>query len=134
MTLSSPAVITARKSLFSDPLSEITVEKPNTVYVPRDETFEETKQATFSAGALKALFHNLVPSLVAALSSSDNPFQCFTEIDQLYKDGVMLKDDVQNFAFDKLLLPTMMKKVVNASERLLKYEPPAIIQSTCFTN
>ncbi|KAF3654978.1 Methylsterol monooxygenase 2-1 [Capsicum annuum] len=31
------------------------------VYAPRDETFEEIKKNTFSAGRLKVLLHNLVP-------------------------------------------------------------------------
>ena len=47
------------------------------MYVPRDETFEEIKQKTFSAGRLKALLHNLIPSIAATLSSLDIPFQCF---------------------------------------------------------
>ncbi|XP_068666589.1 lipoxygenase 6, chloroplastic-like [Aristolochia californica] len=123
---------TGRPPCSSDPFSESRIEKPHPVYVPRDETFEETKQATFSAGALKALLHNLVPSLVAALSSSDNPFQCFTEIDQLYKDGVALKLEESKSIFSNMLLPAMMKKVENASESMLKFETPAIISRDRF--
>ncbi|KAM7523466.1 hypothetical protein LguiA_013368 [Lonicera macranthoides] len=40
---------------------ESTVEKPYTMYMPRDEQFEESKQNTFAAGRLKAVLHNLIP-------------------------------------------------------------------------
>ncbi|XP_077226864.1 PLAT/LH2 domain-containing lipoxygenase family protein [Tasmannia lanceolata] len=123
---------TGRPPTKSDPLSESRIEKPHPVYVPRDETFEEIKQATFSAGALKALLHNLIPALVSTLSSTDNPFKCFSEIDKLYNDGVVLKHEEQNEVFGNFVLPMMLKKVVSASERLLKYEIPSIISRDRF--
>ncbi|CAA6668318.1 unnamed protein product [Spirodela intermedia] len=75
---------------LGDPLYESRVEKPNPVYVPRDETFEEMKEATFSAGKIKALLHNLIPLMTSVLSRTDNHFGCFSEIDDLYKVGVSL--------------------------------------------
>lgn len=117
-----------------DPRSESRIEKPHPVYVPRDETFEEIKQNTFSAGRLKALLHNLIPSLAAALSSSDIPFKCFSDIDKLYNDGVLLKDDELN-QLDKIpFAGSFMKQVLTVGERLLKYEIPAVIKSTCFSS
>lgn len=112
-----------------DPLCESRVEKPHPVYVPRDETFEEIKQETFSAGRLKALFHNLIPSLAATLASSDIPFKCFSDIDKLYIDGVVLRDEEHKDIAENLLLGKIMKQVVSAGERLLKYEIPAVIKS-----
>lgn len=111
-----------------DPLSESRIEKPHPIYVPRDETFEEIKQNTFSAGRLKALFHNLIPSLAASLSSSDISFKCFSEIDKLYIDGVRLRGEEQRGAVENLLVGRMMKEVLSAGQRLLKYEIPAIIK------
>lgn len=100
------------------------------MYVPRDETFEEIKQNTFAAGRLKALLHNLVPQIAASLSNSDIPFKCFSDIDKLYNDGLLLKDEEQNEAPATLALGNLMKGVLTVGERLLKYEIPAIISSS----
>lgn len=99
--------------------------------MPRDETFEEIKQNTFAAGRLKALLHNLVPSIAASLTSSDIPFKCFSEIDSLYIDGLVLKEDDQKGPARNRILSTVMKEVLTVSQRLLKYEIPAIISSAC---
>ncbi|KAF8378126.1 hypothetical protein HHK36_029463 [Tetracentron sinense] len=123
---------TGRPPTMSDPYSESRLEKPHTLYVPRDETFEEIKQATFSAGRLKALFHNLIPMLAATLSSSDISFNCFSEIDKLYNDGILLKNEGEKDILESLLLPMLMKKVVSVGERLLKYDIPAIISRDRF--
>lgn len=111
-----------------DPMCESRIEKPHPVYVPRDETFEEIKQATFSAGRLKAVLHNLIPSLAATLSNSDIPFKCFSEIDNLYIGGVTLRDDEHKGIMENLLVGKAMKQVVSAGQRLLKYEIPAVIK------
>nr|XP_019708492.1 lipoxygenase 6, chloroplastic isoform X2 [Elaeis guineensis] len=123
---------TGRPPMKSDPGAESRVEKPHPVYVPRDETFEEVKQSTFSSGALKALFHNLIPALRAALSSSDTHFGCFSDIDRLYKDGVLLKHEVHEIT-EGLMLPSMLKGLVNMGERLMKYDLPSIISRDRFS-
>lgn len=112
-----------------DPLTESRIEKPHPVYVPRDETFEEIKQNTFAAGRLKALVHNLVPSIAATLSKSDISFKCFSEIDKLYIDGVVLNDENHQEYPQNWFLGNIMKQVVNAGQTLLKYEIPAVIKS-----
>jgi hypothetical protein len=111
-----------------DPTTESRIEKPHPVYVPRDETFEEIKQDTFSAGRLKAVLHNLIPTISATLSSSDIPFKCFSEIDKLYIDGVSLIDEENKGIVDSLLVGKVMKQVLSSGERLLKYEIPAIVK------
>ena len=97
--------------------------------MPRDEAFEEIKQDTFAAGRLKALLHNLVPLIAATLSSSDNPFTCFSDIDKLYNDGFILKDDEQRELGDNLFTGNMMKQALSVGQRLLKYEIPTVISS-----
>ncbi|TMW97077.1 hypothetical protein EJD97_006269 [Solanum chilense] len=121
---------TGRGPTKKDPLAERRIEKPHPVYVPRDETFEEIKQNTFSAGRLKALLHNLVPLIAATLSSSDIPFTNFSDIDKLYKDGVVLNDN--NDPQKNKFLSEMLEKVFSVSKRLLKYEIPAIIRRDRF--
>ncbi|XP_038704576.1 lipoxygenase 6, chloroplastic-like [Tripterygium wilfordii] len=123
---------TGRPPTNNDPRSESRIEKPHPVYVPRDETFEEIKQNTFSAGRLKALLHNLVPSIIATLSSSDVPFTCFSDIDKLYKVGVLLKDEEQHGMFSNPLFGDVLKQVLSVGEKLLKYEIPAVIKRDRF--
>lgn len=96
------------------------------MYVPRDETFEEMKQDTFSAGRLKALLHNLVPSIAASLAKSDIPFNCFSDIDSLYKDGLLLTDEEQK---ETSSIPFLPSSILNVGQKFLKYDIPAIIRS-----
>lgn len=112
-----------------DPFSESRIEKPHPVYVPRDETFEEIKQNTFSAGRMKAMLHNLIPSIAATMSSSDIPFKCFSDIDKLYSDGFFLKDEEHKDIIENPLVGKIMKQVMSIGQTLLKYETPAIIKS-----
>ncbi|XP_022776281.1 lipoxygenase 6, chloroplastic isoform X2 [Durio zibethinus] len=123
---------TGRPPAKIDPLCESRIEKPHPVYVPRDEAFEEIKQETFSAGRLKALLHNLVPSIAATFSSSDIPFTCFSDIDKLYNDGFILKDDEQRELGDNLFIGNMMKQVLSVGQKLLIYEIPAVIRRDRF--
>lgn len=123
---------TGRPPTKLDPRTERRVEKPHPVYVPRDETFEEVKQGAVSAGALKALLHNLIPAMKAAFSNSDSHFECFSDIDKLYKDGVILKHEEPKIT-NRLLLPVMLNSVMSMGERLLKYEVPSIISRDRFS-
>ncbi|XP_058192674.1 uncharacterized protein LOC131309962 isoform X1 [Rhododendron vialii] len=120
-----------RKRQAFDPFSESIIEKPHPVFVPRDETFEEIKQNTFSAGRLKAVLHNLIPSIAASLSSTDISFKCFSDINKLYNDGVVLKDEDQNIT-DKQFLSNLMRSIATVGQRWLKYEVPAIIKRDRF--
>lgn len=93
-------------------------------YVPRDEVFEDIKRDTFRAGRFKALFHNLVPSIAAALSNLDIPFTCFSDIDRLYKSDIVLKHTEGK---DKGL-GGFIDGILNVSETLLRYDTPAVIK------
>ncbi|KAJ6801839.1 lipoxygenase 6, chloroplastic [Iris pallida] len=123
---------TGRPPTKSDPSAESQVEKRHHVYVPRDENFEEIKQDTFSSGALRALLHNLIPALRAALSSSDRQFECFSDIDRLYKEGVLLKGETEKF-MDGSILSSLLTNVTSIGERLMKYDIPSIISRDRFS-
>ncbi|GFQ07549.1 lipoxygenase 6 chloroplastic [Phtheirospermum japonicum] len=123
---------TGRPPTKTDPYSETRIEKPHPVYVPRDETFEEVKQNTFAAGKLKALLHNLIPLIASKLASSDIPFTNFSDIDNLYNEGVLLKEEGQKDSKNKLFLATMMNQMFTVGDKLLKYELPAIIKRDRF--
>ncbi|KAL8520171.1 hypothetical protein ACS0TY_010914 [Phlomoides rotata] len=123
---------TGRPPTISDPNTETRIEKPNPVYVPRDETFEEIKQRTFSAGRLRALFHNLIPLMVATLASSDVPFTNFSDIDKLYNDGVVLEEQDQKETKRQQVVANVLNQIFNLGDKLLKYDVPAIIRSDRF--
>lgn len=96
------------------------------MYVPRDEAFEELKQGAFSAGRLKAVLHSLIPSLIATISSDKHNFQGFHDIDLLYKEGLLLKMQIQDHLLRKL---PIVRKIQESSEGLLRYDTPSILSS-----
>lgn len=118
---------TGRRSSDTDLMSERRVEKPLPMYVPRDEQFEESKKNTFAACRLKAVLHNLVPSLKASILAED--FANFGEIDSLYKEGLLLKLGIQDDMFKKFPLPKIVTTLQKSSEGLLRYDTPKIVSS-----
>ncbi|CAE5963891.1 unnamed protein product [Arabidopsis arenosa] len=116
---------TGRPSTDTDMMSERRVEKPLPMYVPKDEQFEESKQNTFAACRLKAVLHNLIPSLKASILAED--FANFGEIDSLYKEGLLLKLGFQDDMFKKFPLPKIVTTLQKSSEGLLRYDTPKIV-------
>lgn len=115
--------------VLADINAESRVEKPSPMYVPRDEQFEEIKQSTFLAGRLKAVLHNLIPLLKASISAEKHDFSAFSDIDVLYKEGLILKVGLQDEIWKKLPLPKIVTKIQESSEGLLKYDTPKIVSS-----
>lgn len=120
---------TGRDPSNTDKLIESRVEDPNPIYVPRDEAFEEAKQQMLSAGALKALLHNLVPALVASIAPESHDFSSFHDVDNLFKVGLELKQSLQDRLFNKLPL---VSKIQESSEGLLRYDTPDILTKDKF--
>ncbi|KAK4790276.1 hypothetical protein SAY86_017580 [Trapa natans] len=120
---------TGREPSETDINAECRVEKPTPLYVPRDEQFEESKMDTFSTGRLKAVLHNLLPNLKASLSAKNKDFNCFTDIDNLFKEGLLLKVGLQDELLKKLPLPRVVQE---SSHGLLKFTIPKIISKDKF--
>ncbi|XP_038898250.1 linoleate 13S-lipoxygenase 3-1, chloroplastic-like [Benincasa hispida] len=120
---------TGRAPSDTDITAESRVEKPLPMYVPRDEQFEESKQTTFSLGRLKAVLHNLIPSLKASILSNKNDFHGFSDIDSLYSEGVLLKLGLQDELLKKLPLPRVVSE---SSQGLLRYNTPKILSKDKF--
>eukprot|EP00262_Sarcandra_glabra_P002534 TRINITY_DN12927_c0_g1_i1.p1 TRINITY_DN12927_c0_g1~~TRINITY_DN12927_c0_g1_i1.p1 ORF type:complete len:911 (+),score=107.01 TRINITY_DN12927_c0_g1_i1:281-3013(+) len=118
---------TGRLPTDTDMRAESRVEKPLPMYVPRDEAFEETKQDTFAAGRLKAVLHNLIPSLIATISVNNHDFKGFSDVDSLYGEGLLLKLGLQDDVVKKLPLPKIVNKIQESSQALLRYDTPSII-------
>uniref|UniRef100_A0A0D6QUV2 Lipoxygenase n=1 Tax=Araucaria cunninghamii TaxID=56994 RepID=A0A0D6QUV2_ARACU len=121
---------TGRDATQKDPSAEKTVDKPMSLYVPRDETFEEIKQDTLDAGEWKALLRNLGPSLLASFVNPKKEFQCFSEIESLYKEGLRVKFDIQTELLKKM--PKVVNRIREATEKLVRYETPSIISKDRF--
>ncbi|XP_059645523.1 linoleate 13S-lipoxygenase 3-1, chloroplastic [Cornus florida] len=124
---------TGRLPSDTDMHAESRVEKPLPMYVPRDEQFEESKQNAFSSGRLKAVLHNLIPQLMANLSSNNHDFKGFSDIDSLYSEGLLLKLGLQDELLKKLPFPKTVTKIQETSQGgLLKYDIPKILSKDKF--
>ncbi|MCF8706202.1 hypothetical protein L3056_10860, partial [Corynebacterium sp. MC-25] len=110
---------TGRPRCKKDPLSE---ERSSSVYVPRDESFSEIKQLTFSAKAVYSVLHALLPSLETAIIDTDLGFPYFTAIDSLFDEGVTLPPLKQEKL--KNILPRLLKAITDTGENILRFETP----------
>jgi lipoxygenase len=110
----------------ADERAESRVEYPEPIYVSRDEEFEEGKNEMLSEGALKALLHNFMPLLVSSVSPDISDFAGFHDIDNLFKEGLRLKQALQDQLFQKI---PFVRKIQENSEGLLRYDTPDIIKS-----
>ncbi|KAL4289986.1 hypothetical protein GQ457_14G007280 [Hibiscus cannabinus] len=120
---------TGRLPCETDMLAESRIEKPVQMYVPRDEQFEESKRNTFSAGRFRAVLHNLLPQLKASISANNRDIKSFDDIDDLYKEGLLLKLGLQQETVEKL--PKMVTKLQESSG-ILKYETPKVVSKDKF--
>ncbi|XP_051135335.1 linoleate 13S-lipoxygenase 3-1, chloroplastic-like [Andrographis paniculata] len=121
---------TGRPPTDTDMYCESRVEKPLPMYVPRDEQFEESKMHAFSTGRLKAVLHNLIPSLMASISASNKDFKGFSDIDSLYSEGLLLKLGLQDEILNRIPMPKAVTKIQEGG--LLKYDIPKIISKDKF--
>ncbi|KAL2933123.1 Linoleate 13S-lipoxygenase 3-1 chloroplastic [Bienertia sinuspersici] len=115
---------TGRPPMETDMNYESRVEKPLPIYVPRDEQFEESKEGTFSLGRLKAVLHNLLPSLTTNISSKHD-FTGFKHLDSLFSEGLLLNLGLHDELLKKL--PQVVHKIQATSQGLLKFDTPVII-------
>ncbi|GAB2293257.1 hypothetical protein Dimus_027462 [Dionaea muscipula] len=120
---------TGRPPSDTDMKVECRVEKPLPMYVPRDEKFEELKADTFSFGRLKAVLHNLLPSLTTNISAKHD-FTGFSHLDSLFSQGLLLKLGLQDELLQKL--PKVVSKIQATSQDLLKFDTPMIVAKDKF--
>ena len=96
------------------------------MYVPRDECFSEVKQVTFNTKSLASVLHALVPALKTVLLDKNQGFPVFSEIDALFDEGLSLppsKVKISN------LLPRLVSFIKDKQEDLLRFDPPATMDS-----
>lgn len=107
---------------------ETRVETPLSVYVPRDEQFEETKQDTFADMRQKAILHNLIPGLKASMMPDKQDFKMLTDIDSLYKEDSKVGRHGEQLK--KLPLPPkVIDTIQESSQGIFQYNTPKILTS-----
>jgi lipoxygenase len=79
-----------------------------------------------SEGAIKALLHNFMPLLVSSVSPDSRDFAGFHDVDNLFKEGLRLKQALHDQLFQKI---PFVRKIQESSEGLLRYDTPDIIKS-----
>ncbi|KAL4389293.1 hypothetical protein AHAS_Ahas03G0030600 [Arachis hypogaea] len=112
---------TGRPRSKADPLSE---ERSSSIYVPRDESFSEVKQLTFSAKTVYSVLHAVVPAVQTAIVDRDLGFELFSHIDDLFHEGIGLPPS-KNKGVLRNMLPRLIKFINETQDDLLRFEPPA---------
>ncbi|RVX12797.1 Linoleate 13S-lipoxygenase 2-1, chloroplastic [Vitis vinifera] len=107
-----------------DPHSET---RSGTFYVPRDEEFSEVKEASFITKTADSVLHALIPSLETSLLDSNLGFPLFSDIDQLYKEGITIPK-LKNQGLLRRVLPRLVKAVSEAKDDIVKFDSPAMFQ------
>ncbi|XP_023739794.1 linoleate 13S-lipoxygenase 2-1, chloroplastic isoform X1 [Lactuca sativa] len=119
---------TGRPRTKSDPLSE---SRSSDVYVPRDESFSEVKNMTFSFKTVYSVLHAVIPSIETTMIDKDLGFPYFTAIESLFNEGVNLPP-LDNKGFLGNVLPRLLKAMEDAQNNILLFETPAMIERDKF--
>ncbi|CAL8113518.1 unnamed protein product [Prunus armeniaca] len=119
---------TGRPHTQTDPLSE---QRSSSVYVPRDEAFEEVKEKTFSANTLKSAMHALLPSIETGFDPHVG-FPCFTTIDSLFNEGVTFSRPNTDWS-SETIFPRLVKTCLVDGKDLLLFEKPEIFDRDRFS-
>ncbi|KAL2328834.1 hypothetical protein Fmac_022261 [Flemingia macrophylla] len=119
---------TGRARCDKDPLSE---KRSNSVYVPRDESFSEVKQLTFSTKTVYSALHALVPAVRTAIVDQNLGFPVFSAIDDLFDEGLSLPP-LKGKGILNNLLPRLVKFIKDTEDEILRFEPPATMDKDRF--
>eukprot|EP00252_Welwitschia_mirabilis_P019926 TRINITY_DN4743_c0_g1_i1.p1 TRINITY_DN4743_c0_g1~~TRINITY_DN4743_c0_g1_i1.p1 ORF type:complete len:585 (+),score=61.44 TRINITY_DN4743_c0_g1_i1:296-2050(+) len=83
----------------------------------------------FASKRVKALMHNLLPTLIANFTDPSKEFECFSEIEKLYRD-LRNKSEFQKGKTTKM--PNIVGYVQETTEEMLRYDKPHIISRDKF--
>lgn len=101
------------KMTFADPTKERRLEKGDTMYVPRDESFEQIKQTNFIANSLRGLVHRLVPAITDYFDETPGEFDAFSDIEKLYHQGLKLNsEDLDSEPANRFLVDSFLPDIV----------------------
>lgn len=121
---------TGRPRTKTEPLSE---SRSLDIYIPRDESFSELKQASFGINTIKSVLHGLVPIIESALVDKERGFPYFTAIDTLFNEGIELPKDTEKPWYLQTLLPRTVKAVKDTGNEILLFETPELFDRDKFS-
>ena len=112
---------------YSDPLYE---ERSNLdFYVPRDESFSETKQTQFNTSTIALGITAVIQSLDTILTDPNLGFASFDDIEEIYKEGFHLPPFKSNdLTFLQKVIPKFIQ-AANDSQNLLRFDAPEPFKS-----
>lgn len=105
----------------------------DTPYVPRDEAFEPIKQESYFSNVIRGLVQRSVPDLLDHFRGSPKEFDSFDEIDQLYSEGLLIKNrknSIKEFleAVSSLPMFSMLPDAVRAIAEAATDQPSSILR------
>ena len=103
-------------------------------YVPRDEAFHEVKQESFIMNVLKGAVHQMVPLVTSSFKQDCDDFHCFHAIDQLYQEGIKLRNfqNEENGILKGLPMSRTIKNFEDSANQVsdvLQFAEPSILSS-----
>ncbi|RDX66659.1 Linoleate 13S-lipoxygenase 2-1, chloroplastic, partial [Mucuna pruriens] len=120
---------TGREHSDSDPSSE---KRSSSFYVPRDETFSDTKQSQFRMSTISSGTSAVLESLDAILTDQNLGFRSFEDIDTIYKEGFQLPPLKGNgLTFLQKTIPRLIN-AANDSQNLLRFDTPETVKRDRF--
>ncbi|KAK2388618.1 linoleate 13S-lipoxygenase 2-1, chloroplastic [Trifolium repens] len=113
---------TGRKPSDADPRYE--TRSSLNFYVPRDESFSETKQTQFNTSTISLGITAVIQSLDTILTDPNLGFASFEDIETIYKEGFQLPPFKSNdLTFLQKIIPKFIQ-VANDSQNLLRFDAP----------
>ncbi|XP_045809749.1 linoleate 13S-lipoxygenase 2-1, chloroplastic-like [Trifolium pratense] len=113
---------TGRKHSDADPRYE--TRSSLNFYVPRDESFSETKQTQFNTSTITLGITAAIQSLDTILTDPNLGFASFEDIEKIYKQGFQLPPFKSNdLTFLQKVIPKLIQ-VANDSQNLLRFDAP----------
>ncbi|KAL7105215.1 hypothetical protein ACP275_07G030300 [Erythranthe tilingii] len=121
---------TGRKPNKKDPNSETRLFLLSlSIYVPRDEKFNQVKFSDFIGYAIKSIGQVFVPEIKAVFDKTINEFDTFQDVLNLYEGGVRLPEGQ---TLDKIRAHVpweLLKELIRSDgERFLKFPTPDVIK------
>jgi lipoxygenase len=98
-------------------------------YVPRDESFSETKQTQFNDSTISLGLTTIIQSLDSLLTDPNLGFANFDDIDAIYKEGFHIPTlESNDLTFLQKLIPKFFKDA-NDSQNLVRFDAPESYKS-----
>ncbi|KAL5976037.1 hypothetical protein ACLOJK_020367 [Asimina triloba] len=121
---------TGRPRSTKDPASET---RSTSTYVPRDEQFLEVKKAGFAQKSVRSVARTLLQSLDTIFVDLNLGFPFFSDVDNLFNEGLSLEPPKEAKGIFKLMLPRLVKAIQDRGDDILLFEPPEIMERDRFS-